>query len=61
MTQSVPEPAPIIQKPLTPKGEGGEVVIVDPPTAALTLTPDAAEISGLRLIAEADRARRVIL
>lgn len=60
MTQSVPEPAPIIRKPLTPRGEDGSVVIVDPPEAALVLTPDAAEISGLRLIAEADRARSLI-
>lgn len=32
--------------------------VVDPPEVAITLTPDAAEISGLRLIAEADAARR---
>ncbi|WP_298159457.1 hypothetical protein [Brevundimonas sp.] len=34
--------------------------VVDPPEIAITLTPDAAEISGLRLIAEADAARRKV-
>ena len=61
MTHPAPESTPIMRQPLTPKGEDGSVVIVDPPEAAMILTPDAAEISGLRLIAEADKARRVIL
>lgn len=49
---------PITRKPLTPKASDGCVRVVDPPEVAITLTPDAAEISGLRLIAEADEARR---
>ena len=45
---------PITRKPLTPLAGDGCVRVVDPPEVAITLTPDAAEISGLRLIAEAD-------
>ena len=48
----------ITRKPLTPLAGDGCVRVVDPPEVAITLTPDAAEISGLRLIAEADAARR---
>ena len=55
MTDETPPP---IRKPLTPKAGEGTVVVFDPPAAALILTPDAAEITGLRLIAEADEARR---
>jgi len=47
-----------MRKPLTPEAGDGCVTVVDPPEIAITLTPDAAEISGLRLIAEADEARR---
>jgi hypothetical protein len=57
----MPTPKPndpdLISKPLTPKGADGSVVVRDPPEAAMTLTPDAAEISGLRMIEEADKAR----
>ena len=49
---------PITRKPLTPLAGDGCVRVVDPPEIAITMTPDAAEISGLRLIAEADEARR---
>ena len=58
MTADTPEPPSPIRKPLTPKAEDGRVTVVDPPEIAITLTPDAAEISGLRLIAEADAARK---
>lgn len=50
-----------MRKPLTPKAEPGAVRVVDPPEVAMVLTPDAAEISGLRLIAEADEARRRLI
>ncbi len=43
---------------MTPLAGDGCVRVVDPPEIAITMTPDAAEISGLRLIAEADEARR---
>lgn len=51
----VPE---LITDPLTPKARHGVVEIKDPPEAALALTADAAEISGLRLVDAADRARQ---
>ena len=58
MSAERPDTPPPLRKPLTPKAEEGRVTLVDPPAPALILTPDAAEISGLRLIAEADEARR---
>ena len=45
-------------KPMSPKAVDGGVVIKDPPEAAMDLTADAAEISGIRLIDAADKARR---
>ena len=58
MSDTHAEDPPITRKPLTPLAGDGCVRVVDPPPLAITLTPDAAEISGLRLIAEADEARR---
>jgi hypothetical protein len=62
MTGDSPNTAPLpslpLRKPLIPVAGDGWVRVVDPPEVAMTLTPDAAEISGLRLIAEADAARR---
>ncbi len=52
---------PTTRKPLTPVAEAGTVRVVDPPEAAIVMTADAAEISGLRLIAEADHARRLLI
>ena len=60
MSSTRPNDPPVSRKPLTPKAEAGAVRVVDPPEVAITLTPDAAEISGLRLIAEADEARRKV-
>jgi len=48
----------LITEPLTPTAKHGVVKIVDPPLAAINLTADAAEISGLRLVDAADRARK---
>lgn len=48
----------LITKPLTPKATYGVVEIKDPPESAMNLTADAAEISGLRLVDAADRARK---
>ena len=45
-------------KPLSPKAVDGIVIVKDPPEAAMDLTADAAEISGLRLIDAADKARK---
>ena len=58
MSAHASEDPPVTRMPLTPKAEDGCVRMVDPPDVAIVLTPDAAEISGLRLIAEADAARR---
>jgi hypothetical protein len=58
MTTANPKPAPPMRKPLNPVAGDGCVRVVDPPEVAMILTPDAAEISGLRLIVEADAARR---
>jgi hypothetical protein len=52
-----PEPE-LIVAPLTPKASHGVVVVQDPPEAAMNLTADAAEVSGLRLLDAADRARK---
>ncbi len=58
MTDTPAADPPITRKPLTPLAGDGCVRVIDPPEIAITMTPDAAEISGLRLIAEADEARR---
>lgn len=47
----------LITDPLTPKATHGRVEIKDPPASAMNMTADAAEISGLRLVDAADRAR----
>ncbi len=48
-----------ITQPLTPQETtDGLVRVVDPPEVAMELTADAAEISGLRLLEESDKARR---
>ena len=43
---------------MVPKVVDGRVVIQDPPPVAMDLTADAAEISGLRLMDAADKARK---
>jgi len=48
----------MITKPLTPKPVDGTVVVEDPPEAAMNLTADAAEISGIRMLDAADQARK---
>ncbi len=56
-TSENPTPPPP-NKPLVPKAVDGLVVVVDPPADPLTLTADAAEISGIRLLDAADQARK---
>ena len=58
MTADAPRDPLVQRKPLMPKAGDGVVTVVDPPSVAIVMTADAAEISGLRLIAEADEARR---
>jgi hypothetical protein len=52
------KPHDLITDPLTPKPVDGTVVVKDPPEAAMNLTADAAEISGIRMLDAADRARK---
>ena len=58
MTDHPSKPDDIITKPLTPEPVDGTVVVKDPPEAAMNLTADAAEISGIRMLDAADRARK---
>ncbi|RZJ02575.1 MAG: hypothetical protein EON89_14710 [Brevundimonas sp.] len=58
MSQRPSKPDDLIVDPLTPTPEDGAVVVKDPPEAAMTLTADAAEISGLRMLDAADQARK---
>jgi hypothetical protein len=58
MTKPSPDPEDIITDPLTPEAVDGSVVVKDPPAAAMNLTADAAEISGLRMLDAADQARK---
>ena len=51
-------PEDIITEPLNPEPTDGVVVVKDPPEAAMNLTADAAEISGIRMLDAADRARK---
>lgn len=44
--------------PMKPEAVDGAVEVVDPPEQRMTLTADAAEISGIRLLDAADEARR---
>ena len=48
---------PTILEPLEPEAVDGYVEAVDPPEAKLKMTPDAAEISGIRLLDAATKAR----
>jgi hypothetical protein len=56
MTSKPPPADP--SKPMSPRSVDGAVVVKDPPEAAMDLTADAAEISGIRLLDAADRARK---
>lgn len=48
---------PIISEPLTPEAVEGYVEAVDPPESKLKMTADAAEISAIRLLEAASKAR----
>lgn len=52
------DPDETIVEPLTPKSKDGLVEVRDPPADPMTLTPDAAEITGIRLLDAADQARK---
>lgn len=44
--------------PLVPAAGDGVVVVRDPPEAPLHMTPDEADISGIRMLDAAERARK---
>lgn len=52
------ETDPTIVDPLKPKPVDGLVEVRDPPEKPMSLTPDAAEITGIRLLDAADQARK---
>jgi len=45
------------QGPLNPVAGDGVVVVENPPKAPMHMTPDEADISGIRLLDAADRSR----
>jgi len=49
---------PIITQPMKPEAVDGLVEAIDPPNERLKMTADAAEITGIRLLDAADKARR---
>lgn len=58
MTQRPAQPDDLITEPLTPEAVDGVVVVRDPPEAAMSLTADAADISAIRMLEAAERARK---
>lgn len=52
-----PDDTPPIVEPMQPEAVDGYVEAVDPPEAKLKMTADAAEISGIRLLDAASKAR----
>ena len=52
---------PTLAGPLKPVADDGLVLVQNPPAAAICLTPDQADISGVRLLDAAERARRLRL
>ena len=44
--------------PLNPVGRDGEVEVKDPPEAAMHMSAEEADLSGIRLLDAADEARR---
>jgi hypothetical protein len=45
------------QGPLNPEAGDGVVVVENPPAAPMHMTPDEADISGIRMLDAADRSR----
>jgi hypothetical protein len=51
------QPHDPLMGPLVPEAKDGLVVVVNPPEAPMHLTPDQADVSGVRLLDAADKAR----
>lgn len=49
---------PARQGPLDPKAEPGKVIVENPPSAPMHMTVEEADISGIRMLDAADKARR---
>jgi hypothetical protein len=52
-----PAEPPLIVEPLDPKAVDGYVEAIDPPEAKLKMTADAAEVSAIRMLDAAAKAR----
>lgn len=51
------QPREPLTGPLVPEAKDGLVVVVNPPDEPMHLTPDQADVSGVRLLDAADKAR----
>ena len=49
---------PARQGPLAPRAEPGKVIVENPPEAAMHMTAEEADISGIRMLDAADAARK---
>lgn len=58
MTETRDRTDPARQGPLKPRAEPGLVIVENPPGAKMHMTAEEADISGIRLLDAADRARR---
>jgi hypothetical protein len=57
MPDHKPDPDNPRQGPLNPAAGDGVVVVENPPSAPMHMTPDEADISGIRMLDAADRSR----
>lgn len=58
MPDRKPNPDDPRQGALHPKAGDGVVVVKDPPNTEMQMTPDEADISGIRMLDAADEARK---
>ncbi|MBW8303034.1 MAG: hypothetical protein K0M78_03650 [Brevundimonas sp.] len=58
MPDEKPKPEDPRQGALHPRAGDGVVVVKDPPNAEMQMTPDEADISGIRMLDAADEARK---
>lgn len=58
MPHKTPKPEDPRQGALHPRAGDGVVVVKDPPNAEMQMTPDEADISGIRMLDAADEARK---
>lgn len=58
MSDKTPNPQDPRQGPLDPAAGDGVVIVKDPPNAEMQMTPDEADISGIRMLDAAEEARK---